>query len=122
MFLSLCRYLLTERRGLRHRVVELAAKLEAEASRNRQREDELVSRLLTNAGTYGLQARKPSQSEPKPVDKTLAPLTSIEEARLEAWLTSGRAMGKTDLEIEQDFYNARRNGFQEVYAVPVGME
>lgn len=124
MFLSLCRYLLAERRGLRRQVAQLAAKLEAERERNRQREDDLTSRWLTANGQYGIpsrQASSPAPSMRKPASVENAPLSALEEARLEAYIREAQRVGKTKADAEQLFYEQRGAKQMEAYSAPEGV-
>lgn len=124
MLNSLCRYLLAERRGLRRRVVELEAKLEAERERNRQREDDITSRWLTANGAYGIPSRQPTAARAKntlKADSQPALLTALEEARLDAWRKAAVAVGRDEVEAEQMFYAQRHTSQLETYEPPAGM-
>lgn len=124
MILSLCRYLLTERRGLRRQVAQLAAKLEAERERNRQREDDLTSRWLTANGQYGIPSRQASTTVAtarKPVSVENTPLNALEEARLNAYIEEAKRVGKTRADAEQLFYEQRGAKQMEAYSAPEGV-
>lgn len=118
MLLGVCRYLLSERRALRRQVATLALKLEHEAARNRQREDELISRLLTHAGSYGIEPRKAAQAVPAKPTLTEAPLNAIEEATRDAYIQAALDAGKTVQEGEEAFQQRRTTRLFEVYQPP----
>ena len=112
------RYCMAERRVLRKRVDRLEAALEAEAARNRQREDEMLSRVLTASGTYGIAPRRadmPLLPEPK---KAPLPLSALQEARREAYRNAALAAGRPQAEADE-YFEAHRNAPPiEVYEPP----
>ena len=110
--LSVFRYLLFERRQLRHQVGSLTAALTKEQERNRQREDELTSRILTLAGTFGLQARKAPVEPGTQPHITEQPLTGFEEAHLDALRQAAVEAGRPAEDGDRVFYERRAGRLQ----------
>ncbi len=112
-------YLLAERRTFVRRLAKLEAALEAEQARNREREDLLVSRVLTAAGTYGMEPRKaPFQPFSPDAKKVPAPLSAVEEAHLEALRQAAIEAGRDESEADAFFWQERKFSNLEVYQPP----
>ena len=101
------RRLLTLVKAAQERSTTLEAELREERERSRHREDQLVDRVMTASGRYGLtpEAKKIVKPEPKPP----APLNALEEARLIALREAAVAAGRNPKEADQ-LFEAQRNG------------
>lgn len=86
---------------LEQRVVLLEQKLEEERARNVERENYLISQVLTAAGRYGL-PKSVDPPKPQPIVKPVAPeLTGLQKATIAAVKADGEARGKSQREIQE---------------------
>lgn len=109
------RRLVRERNDLLARVADLETKLEAERTRHRRREDELVDRVLTATGRAPL-TPDPKPPKPRPAPET-EPLNAVEEARLVALREAAVKAGRSVQDADRYFY-AQRAGQPPPFRVP----
>lgn len=110
-------YFILERRGLRKQIATLQAALDAERDRNRTREDELLSRVLTASGTYGVAPRQaPVKQQPEKIQ--IAPLSDLDEGVLEAYRAAAVAAGRPASDGDRVFEAEREGRTIDVYQPP----
>lgn len=103
------RRLLRQRDELKEKVASLEAELREERERSRHREDDLVNKVLLAAGRHGVPVDPKKAAEKTAEPKPPAPLTALEEARLDALRKAAVEAGRNPKEADQLFY-AQRNG------------
>lgn len=85
------------------RTAELEAKLEAERDVNRRRETELLDRVLTAAGRYGLSPEAHQTASSRPAQPSPRTLSALDEARLAAYIQAAKQAGKTEHDARRLF-------------------
>lgn len=117
-------WLIRENIHLKRRAELLEAKLDAERDRNRAHEDELISRIVTLAGTVGVEARQPEMpKKPSPLPSqdmatVMKDLSPYQRGLLQLYEEEGIARGYSIQQIHNDFYQEHVLGQQRMVEVP----
>lgn len=99
LFWAQLRRLARENARLQQQLARSEAKYESECARNRERENFLISQVLTAAGRYGLpkSVDPPKVEAPRPMRRP--ELTGIQKATIAAIRAEGEARGESESEI-----------------------
>jgi hypothetical protein len=104
-------WLIRERTYWKKRAEGLEAKLDHERERNREHEDQILSRFVTLHGVVGVEARQPESQtnkvaphQPPDMESAIKNLSPFHKAMLEMYEEEGAAHGIEMGRIHQDFY------------------
>ena len=116
-FWSTVRRLQREKLALESRLEALERKLDEERDRNRERENFLISQVLTAAGRYGLPAsvdppkyQMTAQAPPKQAE-----LTALQRSIIAAVELEGRENGRSESQIRQAVKSVKRGESMPVF-------
>lgn len=118
-------WLIRERSYWKRRAEALEAKLDRERERNREHEDQILSRFVTLHGVVGVEARQPEAPikklvphQPQDMESALSNLNEYQRAMLQLYEEEGAAKGFDIGRIHQDFYQEHVLGNSRVEMVP----
>lgn len=118
-------WLILEVNRLRRRCESLEEKLDRERERNREHEDQILSRFVTLHGVVGVEARQPEQPIKKPtphqpvdMESAIKNLSPYQRSMLAMYEEEGQALGLDLNRIHSDFYQEHILGMQRITEVP----
>lgn len=120
-------WLIREVNRLRRRCEALEGKLDHERERNREHEDQILSRFITLHGVVGVEAREASEPKTHPMrpaphkqpnmETALKNLNPYQKSKLELYEEEGLALGMEIGQIHHDFYREEILGIPRVEEV-----
>ena len=118
-------WLIRDRSYWKRRAEALEAKLDHERERNREHEDQILSRFITLHGLVGVEARqpdtpvqKPEPYQPRDMEAALRNLNEYQRSMLTLYEEEGLARGMQIGQIHQDFYQEHILGNSRIEMVP----
>lgn len=118
-------WLIRDRNYWKRRAEALEVKLDHERERNREHEDQILSRFVTLHGVVGVEARQPETPMKKPephkpvnMEAALHNLNEYQRAMLTLYEEEGAAKGYDRGRIHQDFYQEHILGNPRIEMVP----
>lgn len=118
-------WLIRERSYWKRRAEALEVKLDHERERNREHEDQILSRFVTLHGVVGVEARQPeapikksAPHQPLDMERSLKNLNEYQRAMLSLYEEEGLARGLEIGRIHQDFYQEHVLGNSRIETVP----